>query len=74
MKNKAVGNISLNHHSQFITFTDSDNTDESLVLHVSDVDEFIKELKKIQKEMVSGKAYKHRYHKTPQKTLFKRVL
>ena len=63
MKSKVVGNISLNHHSQFITFTDSDNVDESLVLHISDVDEFIKELKKIQKEMVSENVYKYRHRK-----------
>ena len=63
MKSKVVGNISINHHSQFITFTDSDNVDESLVLHISDVDEFIKELKKIQKEMVSENVYKYRHRK-----------
>lgn len=51
MKPKVIGNITLNHHTQFVTLTDSDNSDTSLVIHISDVSMLVKQLKKVEKEM-----------------------
>lgn len=51
MKPEVIGNITLNHHTQFITLTDSDNADIALVVHIDDVPKLIKQLKKVEKEM-----------------------
>ena len=41
----------IDNHTQFITLADRENSNTSLILHLSDVDAMCKELKKRQKEM-----------------------
>lgn len=53
---RIVGNVTLNHHTEYLTLADTDDSDKTLVVHVTDIPKLLKELKHIQRKMAHDTA------------------